>query len=107
MAKAALADDVADDSFGERLMGKVRNLVSLRRVGADVQGDSVEAKLARAEAAVEAGDLGKAVELVKSMPPQTARATTGWLSRAEDHLAAKRAIDQLAAQAVALLGATR
>lgn len=107
MAKAALADDVADDSFGERLMGKIRNLVSLRRVGADVQGDSVEAKLARAEAAVEAGDLGKAVELVKSMPPQTARATTGWLSRAEDHLAAKRAIDQLAAQAVALLGATR
>ena len=58
-------------------------------------------------AAVEAGDLGKAVELVKSMPPQTARATAGWLSRAEDYLAAKRAIDQLAAQAVALLGATR
>lgn len=107
MAKAALADDVADDSFGERLMGKIRNLVSLRRVGADVQGDSVEAKLARAEAAVEAGDLGKAVELVKSMPPQTARATAGWLSRAENYLAAKRAIDQLAAQAVALLGATR
>lgn len=107
MAKAALADDVADDSFGERLMGKIRNLVSLRRVGADVQGDSTEAKLARAEAAVEAGDLGKAVELVKSMPPQTARATAGWLSRAEDYLAAKRAIDQLAAQAVALLGATR
>jgi uroporphyrinogen-III synthase len=107
MAKAALADDVADDSFGERLMGKIRSLVSLRRVGADVQGDSVEAKLARAEAAVEAGDLGKAVKLVKSMPPQTARATAGWLSRAEDYLAAKRAIDQLAAQAVALLGATR
>ena len=76
-------------------------------IGADVQGDSAEAKLARAEAAVEAGDLGKAVELVKSMPPQTARATAGWLSRAEDYLAAKRAIDQLAAQAVALLGATR
>lgn len=107
MAKAALADDVADNSFGERLMGKVRNLVSLRRVGADVPGDSVEAKLARAEAAVETGDLGKAVELVKSMPPQTARATAEWLSRAEDYLAAKRAIDQLAAQAVALLGATR
>lgn len=107
MAKAALADDVADDSFGERLMGKIRSLVSLRRVGADVQGDNAEAKLARAEAAIEAGDLGKAVELVKSMPPQTARATAGWLSRAEDYLAVKRAIDQLAAQAVALLGATR
>ena len=39
VAKAALADDLADDSFGERLMGKLRGLVSLRRVGDDVQGD--------------------------------------------------------------------
>ena len=50
VAKAALADDLADDSFGERLLGKLKGLVSLRRVGADVPGDSVEAKLARAEA---------------------------------------------------------
>jgi uroporphyrinogen-III synthase len=107
MAKAALADDVADDSFGERLLAKLRNLVSLRRVGADVEGDTTEAKLARAEAALDAGDIGKAVELVKSLPPQTAKATAAWLARAEAHLAAKRAVDQLAAEAVFLLGATR
>lgn len=107
VAKSALADDLADDSFGERMLGKLRSLVSLRRVGADVQGDSVEAKLARAEAALDAGDLPKAVEIVKSLPPQTARATAGWLARAEAHLAAKRAVDQLAAQAVALLGTAR
>ena len=107
VAKAALADDLADDSFGERLLGKLRGLVSLRRVGGDVQGDTVEAKLARAEASLEAGDLAKAVETVKTLPPQTARATAGWLTRAEAHLAAKRAVDQLAAQAVALLGAAR
>ena len=77
VAKAALADDLADDSFGERLLGKLKGLVSLRRVGADVQGDAVEAKLARAEAALDAGDLAKAVELVKSLPPQTAKATAG------------------------------
>jgi len=107
VAKAALAEDLADDSFGERLLGKLRSLVSLRRVGADVQGDSVEAKLARAEAALDAGDLAKAVGIVKSLPPQTARATAGWLSGADAHLAARRAVDQLAAQAVALLGAAR
>ena len=54
-----------------------------------------------------AGDLAKAVELVKSLPPQTSKATPAWLARAEAHLAAKRAVDQLAAQAVALLGAAR
>ena len=105
VAKAALADDIADDSFGERLLGKVRSIVSLRRVGDDVPGDSAEAKLARAEAALDAGDLAKAVELVKSLPPQTAKATQAWLARAEAHLAAKRAIDALAAQAISLLGA--
>jgi hypothetical protein len=107
VAKAALADDLADDSFGERLLGKLRSIVSLRRVGGDVQGDSVEAKLARAEAALDAGDLAKAVELVKSLPPQTAKATSAWLARAEAHLAAKRAIDQLAAHAITLLGTAR
>jgi hypothetical protein len=107
MAKAAMADDLADDSFWQRLLGKLKSVVSLRRVGADVAGDSVEAKLARAEAAVNAGDLPKAVELVKSLPPQTSRATADWLARAEAHLAAQHAVDQLAAQGVALLGSAR
>ena len=107
VAKAALADDLADDSFGERLLGKLKGLVSLRRVGADVAGDSVEAKLARAEAALNAGDLAKAAELVKSLPPQTAKATSAWLARADAHLAAQRVVDQLAAHAVTLLGAAR
>jgi uroporphyrinogen-III synthase len=107
VAKAALADDLADDSFGQRLLGKLKGLVSLRRVGADVEGDSVEAKLARAEAALNAGDIAKAVDLVKSLPPQTRRATTAWLARADAHLAAQRAVDQLAAHAVALLGSAK
>ncbi len=107
MAKAAMAEDLADDSFWQRLLGKLKSVVSLRRVGADVQGDSVEAKLARAEAAIDAGDLATAAELVKSLPAQTSRATADWLARAEAHLAAQRAVDQLAAQAVSLLGSAR
>src|SRR5476649_926581 len=107
VAKAALADDLTDDSFGERLLGKLKGLVSLRRVGADVAGDTVEAKLARAEAAPNTGDIATAVALVKSLPPQAAKATTAWLARADAHLAAQRALDQLAAHAVALLGAAK
>jgi len=106
VAKAALADDLADDSFGERLLGKLRALISLRRVG-DVEGDSVEARLARAETALEAGDLAKAVAQVKSLPPRTGKATEAWLKRAEAHLAAERAVQQLAAHAVTLLGTAR
>ncbi len=107
LAKSALADDVADNSFWQRLLGKLRGLVSVRRIGSDVPGDTVEAKLARAEAALNAGDLGKAVELVKSLPTQTEHATGAWLARAEAHLTARRAVDQLSARAVALLGAAQ
>jgi len=106
VAKAALAEDVADDSYGERLMGKLRGLVSLRRVG-DVPGDTTEAKLARAEQALHAGDVAKAAELVKSLPASTNKATAAWLAKAEAHLAAKRSLDQLAAYAVNLLGTAR
>ncbi len=106
VAKAALADDLADDSMVERVMGKIRGLVSLRRVG-DVPGDTTEARLARAEAALHAGDLAKAIDLVKSLPPQTAKATADWLARAEANLAAGRSVDQLAAHAVNLLGTAR
>jgi len=62
-------------------------------------------KLARAEQALHAGDIAKAVELVKSLPAQTAKATAAWLAKAEAQLAAKRSLDQLAAYAVNLLGA--
>jgi len=106
VAKAALADDLADDSYGERLLGKLKGLVSLRRVG-DVPGDGTEAKLARAEQALHGGDIAKAVEIVKSLPTQTAKATSAWFAKAEAHLAAKRSVDQLAVHAVDLLGAAR
>jgi uroporphyrinogen-III synthase len=106
VAKAALAEDLADDSYGERLLGKLRGLVSLRRVG-DVPGDTTDAKLARAEQALHAGNVAKAAELVKSLPAQTNKATAAWLAKAEAHLAAKRSLDQLAAYAVNLLGTAR
>jgi hypothetical protein len=106
VAKAAMAEDLADDSYGERLLGKLRGLVSLRRVG-DVPGDTTEAKLARAEQALHAGDVAKAAELVKSLPASTNKATAAWLARADAHLAAKRSLDQLAAYAVNLLGTAR
>lgn len=107
VAKAALADDLVDDSFGQRILGKIKAIVSLRRVGADVEGDGAEAKLARAEAALGTGDIAKAVTLVKSLPAQTSKATAKWLAAADMHLAAQQAVDQLAAHAVSLLGAAR
>jgi uroporphyrinogen-III synthase len=106
VAKAALAEDLADDSLGQRVLGKLRGLVSLRRVG-NVPGDAAEAKIARAEVAIKAGHLAKAVELMKSLPPNVTTAVSGWLAKAEAHLAAEQAIDRLSAQGVQMLAASR
>jgi uroporphyrinogen-III synthase len=106
VAKAALAQDLADDSFGERVLGKLRSLISLRRVG-DVPGDAVDAKIARAEVALNQGDLAKAVGLMKSLPPNVVNAASAWLAKAEAHLAAEQAVDRLSAYAVQLLGQSR
>src|SRR5262249_33135485 len=100
-----LAQDLADDSFGARVLGKLRNLVSLRRVG-DVPGDAVEAKIARAEVALKQGNLAQAVALMKSLPDNVASATAPWLTKAEAHLAAEQAVDRLSAYAVQLLAAS-
>jgi hypothetical protein len=107
LARTALAQVGDGDSFGERLIAKLKGLVSIRRVGADVPGDTTEAKLAQAEAALNAGDLAKAVELVKSLPAKSQAVAAAWLSRAEAHLAAQGALAQLSAHAVELLGAAR
>ena len=103
MAKAALAADVVDDSVGERALAALKSLVSVRRVGSDVAGETVEARLARAEAALQAGDFTAAVKLVKTFSGKPAEAAKAWLARAETYLAAQDALDRLSVLGVALL----
>jgi hypothetical protein len=88
------------------VLGKLRSVVSVRRVG-DVPGDAVDAKIARAEVALNQGNLAKAVELMKSLPPNVVNAVSPWLARAEAHVAAEQAVDRLSAYAVQLLGQSR
>ena len=82
---------------GQRLLGKIR--ASSRCAGSATTLRAIRSKPSwRApRPPSRPADLAKAVDLVKSMPPQTNKATAAWLARAEAHLAAKRAVDQLAA----------
>lgn len=103
VARQVLAADRADDSWGERVLGKLRQLVSIRRVGEDTQGSTPEAILARAEAAVEGGDLVKAVNEMKALKSPADAPARDWLRRAEAHLAAQQAVDRLSLHGIALL----
>ncbi len=103
MARRVLAADVADDSWWERLLGRLRQLVSIRRVGDDVAGATPEAILARAEAAVNAGAVARAVDELKRLKDPAAAPARDWLARAETHLAAQRAVDRLSLHGIGQL----
>lgn len=103
VARAVIAADLADDSFWQRVLGKLKSIVSIRRVGENTKGMESDAVLARAEAAVNAGDLGRAVGEMKLLSGAAAAPATTWVISAETHLAAQRVVDRLSLHGVALL----
>ncbi len=106
IARRVNAADVADDSWGERLLSKLKSLVSIRRVGEDTKGMTPEAILARAEAALEAGDLAKSVSEMKTLKSPALDPARDWLTRAEAHLAAQGVVDRLSLHSIGLLSRT-
>ncbi len=103
VARRVVAADLADDSWGERLLGRLKQLVSIRRVGDDAAGATPEAIVARAEAALDAGDVAKAVAEMKGLKSPADVPAREWLTRAEAHLTAQRAIDRLSLYGIGLL----
>jgi len=78
-------------------------LVKVRRTG-DVAGTDAEAVGARAEAAVQRGDLAAAIAALKTLPPDQAALAADWVAAAELRLAAETALDDLQRIAIDRLG---
>ena len=79
-------------------------MVSLRRVG-DVDGDSPDALLARAERLVSDGDLDRAFRLLDRLPPAAREAMAPWRTRAERRAEIDRGAQALRARALTELAA--
>ena len=91
-------------SWINRTLARLSGLVTVRRVGGDVAGDSVEAIVARAEARLEAGDLAAAVGEVAALDGAAAEAAARWLGDARARLKADGALAALDARAIAAMG---
>jgi hypothetical protein len=87
----------------ERAAGNLMSLVTVRPVGADVEGDSAAARVARAEAALDAGDLAAAVAELEALKGGAAEAAAPWLAEARQRLAAEAALASLQGHATSLL----
>lgn len=85
-------------------MERAASIVSIRRVGEDVAGDSPDAVLARAEAALDRGDLRRAVDEVGTLQGKPAELFAGWLEDARARLAATEGLVQLEDLVIAAAG---
>ena len=103
--QAARAPD--GDGLLEQAAGNLMRLVTVRPVGADVEGDSAAARVARAEAALAEGDLAAAVAELETLEGAAAEAAAPWLAEAHLRLAAQAALATLQDRATGLLGETR
>lgn len=99
-----LARPVSDGlSWWSDLRAWAGGLVKVRRTG-DVAGSDAEAVGARAEAAVQRGDLVAAIAALKTLPPEQAALAADWIAAAELRLAAEGALDELQRLAIDRLG---
>jgi hypothetical protein len=95
------------DGWGDQVMHRLRSLVVVRRVGSNAAdtGDPVEGGVARAEAALAAGDLAGAVKVVEPLPNVTAEPARSWLADARHRLAAEQGLARLTDHLTARLAA--
>jgi hypothetical protein len=105
IAREIITGDATDQAgeWWEKALARLQNLVSIRRTGPDVTGDDAEARVAQAEAALQAGRLDQAVAALKPLTGQAAKAAAPWLADAEAVLAAQAAADRIVARGAALL----
>jgi uroporphyrinogen-III synthase len=93
-----------DAGWWDRIMGRVSELVTVRPVGEDVEGDSPAAHVARAEARIASGDLAGAVGELDRLTGAPAEAAAAWLTAAKARLIVVPAFQALDALALERLG---
>lgn len=91
----AAAQGASEPGLLGGVLRRLNDVVTVRRVGAEAEGDGAEAVLARAEAKLDAGNLGAAVETVQQLSDPAKGEMSGWVERAQARLSAERALSRL------------
>lgn len=85
-----------DADWWDRTVAAVTGTLTIRQTG-DIDGDDAEARVARAEVVLNAGDLDKAITEISGLEGSSARVATDWLNEAKARQAALAAVDTLEA----------
>jgi uroporphyrinogen-III synthase len=101
-ALSGLTGAANDGGWFERVLDRLSSVIVVRPVG-DVSGDTPAARVARAEAKLQAGDLGGAIDELAALSGAPAAAVAEWLGQARARLAADQAIVALQSATIARL----
>jgi hypothetical protein len=99
-AAQAVASDMgaSQDGMLGGVLRRLNDVITVRRVDASAQGDGTDARLARAENKLAAGNLREAVTIVEQLPDPAKQEMSSWLEQARSRLAAERALSELSSQ---------
>jgi uroporphyrinogen-III synthase len=102
-AKAAQVGAEYGREYGDwagRAMRTLSGMFTIRRIGADVAGDDIDAVLARAGARLDLDDLSGALTVLAALPEPAAAAAKRWLDQARARRAVETALGQLTQRAL-------
>ena len=95
----------AATSFLDSMIASAKSAVSIRRVGEDTVGSEPNAVLARAETALNQGDLASAIKEVEALPTPARDAYARWLDDARARVSANATLNTLESAVLASFGA--
>jgi hypothetical protein len=102
LARQIIAATAPDEGWVADLWGRVRSVVSVRRTG-DIEGDTTQAIVARAEVRLGDRDVAGAVSELDSLDGLSLELVRPWLELARARATADEAAALIATRAVALL----
>jgi hypothetical protein len=92
-------------SWWRQAVYHIESVISIRRTGADVQGDSTDAVVARAEAKLDEDDLPAAVETLQALSGAAADLASSWIHDAQHRVAVDAAEADLSRIAIGRIAA--
>lgn len=98
-ASVAARDPGERAGFFARMRHALSAIVTIRQVGSTT-GSGPDAVLARADAAVEEGDIAGALKILRELPPKGAEAMSAWAAKAQQRVAVDRQVASIRAQAL-------
>jgi len=106
--KVIKSDALAEDQgWVDATIGKLRQIITVRRVGGDINPESIEGRLGEARVALSAGNLMLVTKILDVIPDNARRGAEGWLVQIKARMQTDAALEVLEQEALKLIKLTR